>query len=508
MGTVWLDEPGGTALALPGPGIAAAQRTLVWSDTLRASLLDEAAWRGFGAALARLHGAAEFPGRGRATATMQSIGGSNAYQSNSLGIERGDSLSGLRVEMQTGSRGAVGPFEREGRHLWGLEARGARGPHQWQAFYAQRGTGERLADGDEEDAAGESGALDYRYRAFRWWGRLSLARGSTHHESFGDTLSYSRRDAQEDRIASELGSVQGANQLALRFEWRGARTARVTTERPVFERSIGQLWSAARIERALGAGRLQASFGAGRDGGSERWSMAPSVAADFGAGSRQVRLSLGRLLQPVWSDLAPGQQPFLQSTWAAGVELGAGGPHARARAMVLAGRAADRALVSRMPLAELWMRAGIRRDALRYRFALASMSGEGHLGALDGSGEGFLLGRDQDSGEPQVDPNWGARASAGCRFAAFKGDLRVALRGEAEWVGERETEEAVPRRLAGITSFGAAAVLTLADAVFTLRARNLEDRPQPQTWINPVTGRPAVGPGLEVRSSFTWRLSN
>ncbi len=66
----------------------------------------------------------------------------------------------------------------------------------------------------------------------------------------------------------------------------------------------------------------------------------------------------------------------------------------------------------------------------------------------------------------------------------------------------------MPRPLSSITSFGAAAVLTLADATFTLRARNLEDRPQPQVWIDPATGRPALGPGLDVRGTFTWRLFN
>ena len=325
VGGLWLDEPGGAALALPAPGVTLARRALVWNDTLAVSLLDGAAWQGFGAGLARLHGAAVFPGRGRATATFQAISGSNAYESDALGIERGDSLSGLRVEMQTGTRGAVGPVQREGRHLWGMVARGARGAYQWKATYAQRGSGDRLADGDEEDAAGESGSFDYRYRARRWWGRMSLARGYTHHESFGDTLSYSRRDAQENRAAGEVGGILGTNQVALRFEWRDASAARRTADIPVFERSVEQLWSAARVERALGAGRLQAAIGAGRDGGSERWALAPTVSAEYGAERGRARLSLGRLLQPVWSDLAPGERPFLQSTWATGVELGAGG---------------------------------------------------------------------------------------------------------------------------------------------------------------------------------------
>jgi hypothetical protein len=508
LGGLWLDEPGGAPLALPAPGVALARRALVWNDTLAVSLLDEVAWRGFGAGLARLQGIALAPGREHAVATFQSISGSNAYESNALGIERGDSLSGLRVEMQAGQHGAMGPFQREGQHLWGLSARGVRGAHQWRAAYAQRGAAERLADGDEEDAAGESGTLDYRYRARRWWGRVNVARGYTHFESFGDTLSYSRRDAQENRAAAELGAIAGGHPAALRFEWRSERAARVTLERPVFERVVDQLWSAARIERPLGPGRLEAAIGAGREGGSERWTLAPNLAAEFGADSRRARLSIGRLLQPVWSDLAPGERPFLQSTWAAGAELGAGGPRLQGRAAVLAGRAADRALVARLPLSELWMRAGIERDPRRYRFALGSVGGQARLGPLEGAAEGFVLGRDRDGGQPQVDPSWGARAAAGFGFKAFKRDLGVALRGEAEWVGERETEEAAPRRLAATSSYGAAAVVTLADAVFTLRARNLEDRPQPQSWIDPVTGRPALGPGLEMRGTLTWRLFN
>jgi hypothetical protein len=508
LGGLWLDEPGGAPLMLPAPGVGLARRALVWNDTLVVRLLDGVASRGFDAGVARLQGTAPAPGRGHAVAVYQNINGSNAYASNALGIERGDSLSGLRVEMEAGDHGALGPFQREGRHVWGASVRGVRGAHQWWATYAQRGASERLADGDEEDAAGESGTLDYRYRARGWWGHASLARGYTHFESFGDTLSYSRRDAQEDRAAAELGGLAAGHPASVRVEWRTARAERLTLERPVFERSVEQFWSAARIERPLGTGRLEGAIGAGHEGGSGRWSLAPDLSAEFGAGERHARLSIGRLLQPVWADLAPGERPFLQSTWAAGAEVGAGGPRFQVRATALAGRAADRALVARLPLAELWMRAGVERDVRRYRFALTSLSGGSHVGAIDGTAEGFLLGRDRDGGQPQVDPSWGARAAAGFRFRAFQRDLGVALRGEVEWVGERETEEAVPRRLAATTSYGAAAVLTLSDATFALRARNLEDRPQPQSWIDPVTGKPALGPGLEVRGAFTWRLFN
>jgi len=127
---------------------------------------------------------------------------------------------------------------------------------------------------------------------------------------------------------------------------------------------------------------------------------------------------------------------------------------------------------------------------------------------LDAGAEGFVLGRDRDSGEPQVDPSWGARASAGFRFATFKGDLGATLRGEVEWIGARETEEASPQAIAASTSLGAAAMVSLSDATFTLRVRNLDDRAQTQTWIDRATGRPAVGPGREVRGTFTWPMFN
>ncbi len=50
LGGLSLDEPGGAALALPEPGVTLARRALVWNDTLMTSLVDESAWRGFGAA--------------------------------------------------------------------------------------------------------------------------------------------------------------------------------------------------------------------------------------------------------------------------------------------------------------------------------------------------------------------------------------------------------------------------------------------------------------------------
>src|SRR5437867_1636646 len=234
--------------------------------------------------------------------------------------------------------------------------------------------GEKLASADEEDAAGESGSLEYRYRARGWWGRLELTRGYDHHESYGDTLSYSRRDADENRAAGELGGVLGGGDVGLRAEWRELRSARRTGDLPVFDQRMSIVWGAGRLARPFGPGRVELALGGGRDDATGRASAAPSFAYRLGGPRLGARLSAARMLQPVWSDLAAGQAPFLQSTWAAGLELGAAaGGTARLRLTALAGSTTDRALVSRLPLEELWLRAGLRADALRYRFALASL---------------------------------------------------------------------------------------------------------------------------------------
>ncbi|HEY6867157.1 MAG TPA: hypothetical protein VI792_07870 [Candidatus Eisenbacteria bacterium] len=513
-GAVRIEEANAAPGATPAPGVAGARRALGSSDSVQVAWADDGAWLGFGAPLARVEGTTRASPE-HAAAIIQLLTGANGYESNGLGVARGDARSGINADILSGSHGAQGWTEREGRHLWGGSARGTRGAHSWSATYAQRGTGVRLAEdpvnfvgGEEENAAGESGTFDYRYRKSSWWAGAALARGYDHHESSGDTLRYSRRDAAENRAALEAGFSALKSDVTVRLEVRRATAARVTLGATEFDRTATQWWGAVKAERVLRGGRLEATLGGGRDGGTERNAWAPTLAWAGAGGALDARVSVGRLLEPVWTDLAPGTAPFLQSTWAAGAHLGARAAHGQARLQLAAGQTSDRALVSRLPLAELWLRAGLRRDPLRYRFALAELAGEGTLGALVGSGEGFLLGRDRDDGEPQVDPSWGARAAAGCRFHAFKGDLGVELRGEAEWTGARQTQEPVPHALPTYTSLGAAAVLTLADATLTLRARNLEDRPQPQVWISTATGRPAQGPGTEFRVSFTWRLFN
>jgi len=508
LGGARIDEPGAAPPALPRPGVDASRRSIAWRDSLAASALDDGGREGFDGTLAHLGSSARAPGRGRAGTMLQWVTGANGYASDALSVERGDQDHGIRLEMLAGNRGAAGALERAGWHVWGGSVHGGGGPHAWQGWYAQRGSGGRLADNDEENVAGESGNFAYRYRARGWSAGLDLARGYTHHESSGDTLTYSRRDAGENRIAGEANFGLAGSLVAARLEWRDAIATRVTGGWNRESRVNRLGWGSVRAERDLAGGRLTGSVGAGHDEASDRTEVAPSLSWRRDGLPFAARVGVGRLVDPVWSDLAAGVAPFMQSTWAVGSELGLEGSRGRLRALLVAGRTTDRALIERLPLADLWMRSGAGHDALRYRFALANLGGEAHAGLFDGGAEGFALGRDRDNGLPVVDPSWGARAHLGVHFTAFKRDLGVALRGEGEWVGPRDTEEAVPQRLPAISSAGATAVLTLADAVLTFRVRNLEDHPQPQTWIDGVTGAPALGPGLEFRLVFTWRLSN
>ena len=508
LGGARVVEPGAAPLDLPAPGISAARRALGWSDTVAVELMSDPAWSGYGAPLAEARATSEPPGAGRASAVLQLTEGYYGYENDALGLQRGDASGGLGIEMVTGTRGAAGALEQEGRHQWGVEAHHLAGRHRFAARYAQRGTGERLAGGEEQNAAGESGTAEYEFQSTQGTARLQVERGYAHHESHGGALAYSRRDADEDRAALELARRAGGNVLELRAEWRRADAVRVTSLAPEFDRSVNLLWGSARLTRDLGPGRLRVSLGVGRDDATDRTEAAPALEYRFGGAEFGGRLTAARLVAPVWSDLAAGQTPFLQSTWAAGGELGAARGGLRARLIGITGRTEERALVSRQPLEELWLRPGLRADTSAYRFALGGVAADARFGPLGAGGEGFVLGRDRGGAQPQVDPSWGARAFADWRFSVFQGDLGIVVRGEFEWVGERETEEPVPRRLGGLTGLGATLVLTLADATLSIRGRNLDNRPQPQTWIDSATGEPALSPGREIRGTLTWRLFN
>ena len=170
------------------------------------------------------------------------------------------------------------------------------------------------------------------------------------------------------------------------------------------------------------------------------------------------------------------------------------------------GRSYDRALLSRAPLEELWLRAGHRRDPDPFDFGLLRAAAVWDLPAGRFSAEGFALSRDRSRAQAEIDPGYGGRTAAEGRFRVFGGDLEVWLRLGADLVGRRESEAEPPRRLGAYVTSHAEAILTLSDFTLSISMRGLEDRPQPQSWISSLTGREALGPGRATNVRLFWRL--
>jgi hypothetical protein len=108
--------------------------------------------------------------------------------------------------------------------------------------------------------------------------------------------------------------------------------------------------------------------------------------------------------------------------------------------------------------------------------------------------------------QASVDPGRGGRVFAEGRTTFFRGDLRVRPRIEAWAIGPRQSEATPSRGLPGYVTFAAGLQLALGDAVLLIEGRNLENRARPQTWVDTATGTEALGPGRDLRTTFTWRL--
>jgi hypothetical protein len=492
------------------PGAPSALEPLAWCDSLEVSTGEGAGLGGYDAPLAWVR-----PGPGRqaaprSRAMFHVLNGDFDLDETGLAIERGDSLRAMRVGAFSGDRGERGGLALAGAHLWGGSGTLRRGRHSFEGGYAQRGVASLLKGGEEEALRAESGWVGYGVSAGRLRAALSAARDRAVGESFlpaRDVYAWSRRDAERNQVALEAGASREGRDLALRAEWSESRVRR--TEGPAFDRRAKTLWVAARLAQQAREGTLEVALGAGHHDALDRWDLAPSAAYRFDVAPFSGRVVLERLLAPVWSDLAPGVAPFLQSTWVAGCEVDASaGASLDARVAFLLGTSRDRAIVSRLPLEEQWLRAGLRPDPGRYDFGLLTAAGAWRWRRASGALEGFALARDPGALQPAVDPSFGGRASAGVRFQAFGGDLDVTLRAEMEAIGPRESEAAVPRRLPGYASAGLAGEFGLGDARVTVRVRNLEDRIRPETWIDSATGREAEGVGREFRVGIAWRLFN
>jgi hypothetical protein len=268
-----------------------------------------------------------------------------------------------------------------------------------------------------------------------------------------------------------------------------------------------ELWASVRHERPFGDGRLEAELGFGHHTGTGRSDVAPSLAYRFADRPWQGRVMLERLLVPVWTDLAPGQPAFLQDSWVTGLELtGRSLNGGRARLTFLAGRTRGRAVITRLPLESLALRAGFSADPESYAFGLLHGVAEWRSRRWALGAEGFAMARDASPAQAMVDPGRGGRAFAEANVALFQGDLVVRPRIEVAAVGPRQSEAVPSRPIPGYATWTGKLQLTLADAVLMIEGRNLEGRVRPDTWIDSSTGLEALGPGRELRFTFSWRL--
>lgn len=506
-----LDEPGRAPAARPWPGVVQARAPLAWYDSLTCA--SGGAADGWDAAVAPAAGRAA-AGEGRALSAFTMGSGSAGLDESAITLARSDSLYGFGLDAMSGTRGAGGGVERLGRHVWGARVRFVRGGHRFGGAIGQRGAAARLAGGEEQAVRGQSGSAewDWERNGLRW--AATFARGLDRHESFG-SLVYSERSAQETRLGAACGLTRNARELEARLSWSQAEVRRSGAR--AFAQRADAFWAVARGATPVAGGRLAFALGAGHHGGVDRFEVAPSAEFTRPLGRLAAALRVERLLTPVWSDLAAGNEPFLQHAWVGSARLAAGGAGPwRARAGVRAGRVYSRAVADRLPLEEMWLRNGLRAEYGTYDFGLAEAGIERAGRRLDAGLEGFGLAHHSTPADlPQAtarsvhaDPDAGFRAWLGGRARFFRGDLGLALRGEAEGVAAREGGTSVPWRLPAYVSFSLLGEASIGDVVAVWRLRNLEDRERAGTWTDRSTGLPVVEGRRELQLRLVWRLFN
>ena len=503
-----LEEPDLAPASVPAPGVVGAQGALAWYDSLTVVAGEGGAWDGYDAALARTRVGAELSRRPTEgwlpRADLVLATGSGGLNDHALGVWRGDSTGGLRLEAASGVRAPLGAIAGAGRDLYNVATVVVRGAHRVGAAFGHRRAQASLADGEAQEVRGESGRGSYRYARGPWSVGGSVVRGYDRHDSLSFGLPARRRLADQTATAVDLERASGRGTWGVRGSWSESR---VSVARGAGRERARALWGAARWEGPLGGGRLEAAAGIGHHTRVDGPRFAPSLVWRFGPWDG--RLMVERMITPVWTDLAAGQSAFVQDAWVGGLDTGmramSGG---RARLMFLAGHMRNRALISRLPLETLALSAGVRVEPREYDFVLIMGTAlwrarHGALGL-----EGFTLARGVSAYQPRVDPERGGRAYAEAEVTWFGGDLRVRPRGDVYWIGPRESEANPSRGLPGYVTFAAGLQVSLADAVVLIEGRNLEDRARPFTWVDGVTGREALGPKRELRATLTWRLWN
>ncbi|HEV2104085.1 MAG TPA: hypothetical protein VGU27_00040, partial [Candidatus Eisenbacteria bacterium] len=252
-------------IALPWPGIAEAQVPLAWYDSSAVVIGEDAAWRGFGAALEEARGFASPPSDRRARAVATVLQGTSAMDRNGLLVSRGDAHAWLRAGAVGDRRGGAGALGPAADHVWLAQGGLTRGQHHWRASYAQRGEGAEQTTGFRDGGHGEDAEL-----AWQWSGRhgtlgATITRGTDIRDSDepGAALDLgAHRAAQQTGVAVEAARGDSAHRDGVRLELADAHVTRLEAS-PVFrpepavawaERSA---WLAARAQRPLGGGALE-----------------------------------------------------------------------------------------------------------------------------------------------------------------------------------------------------------------------------------------------------------
>ena len=504
-----LAEPDRAPTSLPAPGVSGGQAPLVWSESLAVRVGEGAGWQGFDATLARAHAGLPLDARPsddwRPAADLVLTTGDYGLSDYALGLLRGDTLGGLRMAAVSGDRGTAGAVAGTGRDLYDLAAGVGRGAHRALATFTHRRSTARLVGGESEDVRGEAGGGAYRFRGERWRVDAEVTRGYDHHDSRGGTWSEQRRQADATGAAVEIERALSRSRWGVRGTWRQ------TDIRPDSGASgrtrAREGWGSVRWQGPFGDGDLELALGAGGHEAFPGATIAPSLVWRFHGAPWQGRVTAQRMVTPVWADLAPGQPAFRQDTWVGGIDLGArGSGGSQARFGFLVGHTRDRAILTRHPLTSIALRTGYLADARAYDFMLLTAEARARRGRWTSGLEAYLLARDASALQPWVDPGRGGRGFLEARFSVFGGDLRLRPRVEAWAVGPRESEAVPSRTLPGYVTAAAGIEVAIAEAVVLLEGRNLEDRAQPQTWVDRATGGEALGPGLELRLTLTWRL--
>jgi hypothetical protein len=532
----------------PWPGIDEIVAPRTWYDSTAVVVGEGGGWRGFSGSVVDIQGIAGPPVGKRPHASLTLVQGSSAVNRNGLMLSRGGDRSWARVgalDEKTSGSGFLGD---RGQHVWFGELGKRYGANSFSGAFSQRG----FAGGTRNDtrflqefvappfaslqeaAHGEAGYFNWALAGKNRSLNVRWNRSHEHRESYEPNpdqgISFkAEREAQDNALTVEAVAGSGERTHGLRLELHRSQVRRTLdpfsntlSGQPAFDVTQQTAWLAARDQRPLAKGTLELQVGGGHVDSpalsQERWQLAPSASWHVGPATKRLRLYAERVVTPVWSDLAPGVQPFVQDTWLAGGDVSLGVPSRQwLEVGGLAAEIGNRAWLMVSPVRDIALRYGWSADLVRVHDAMLTVATGVRRGAWGLEASGYSRVRPIGSQPAQTDPAVGGRLRAETGFRAFTGDLGVLIRAEAAWVGPREAEPwpgylGLPIALPGYATYSAAVSMHLGDATLALRATNLEDIPHPQSWTDPSAplgpAVPADGSGRQYRFDVSWPFFN